>query len=168
LAKLGRPEGFLDRQVHRWLHELDSYRAYAGYPKAAIRGVRGIADWLQRNQPSSGVPGLIHGDFHLGNVLFDRSGPNVVAIVDWEMCTIGDPLLDLGWLLATWPQPGQRRDILGSALARAGGLPNQTDLISNYARNFARDVFGHGVVCRAGLLQTRDPAGRHLRAVVVR
>ena len=48
----------------------------------------------------------MHGDYHAANVMFSRTGPELVAIVDWEMSTIGDPLLDLGWMLATWPRPG--------------------------------------------------------------
>ena len=51
----------------------------------------------------------MHGDYHAANVMFSRTGPDLVAIVDWEMCTIGDPLLDLGWMLATWRYPGQDR-----------------------------------------------------------
>jgi aminoglycoside phosphotransferase (APT) family kinase protein len=50
------------------------------------------------------MPGIIHGDYHLANVMYNSAGPEVVAIVDWELTTIGDPLLDLGWLLATWPE----------------------------------------------------------------
>ena len=65
-----------------------------------------VAAWLDERRPATFAPGIMHGDYHAANVMFSRTGPEVVAIVDWEMCTIGDPLLDLGWLLATWELPG--------------------------------------------------------------
>jgi aminoglycoside phosphotransferase (APT) family kinase protein len=142
LTDFGRPEGFLDRQVDRWLAELDTYGRFSGYPGPAIPELSAVAAWLQRNPPKSWVPGLMHGDFHLGNVLFALEGPGVMAIVDWEMCTVGDPLLDLGWMLATWPQDGEDNDILDSALARAGGLARRDDLIARYESRTSRDV-GH-------------------------
>jgi aminoglycoside phosphotransferase (APT) family kinase protein len=55
-----------------------------------------VADWLQRNRPGAGTPAILHGDFHLGSLLYSRGGPQVAAVVDWEMCTIGDPLLGFG------------------------------------------------------------------------
>jgi aminoglycoside phosphotransferase (APT) family kinase protein len=64
------------------------------------------AIWLQANRPTAFEPGIIHGDYHLANVLFRNDGPELAAIVDWELTTIGDPLLDLGWVLATWPESG--------------------------------------------------------------
>jgi aminoglycoside phosphotransferase (APT) family kinase protein len=64
----------------------------------------------------------------------------VAAIVDWEMCTVGDPMLDLGWLLATWPEPDDSHDIIGTALARAGGLPSREALIRRYGERTGYDV----------------------------
>lgn len=140
LGDFGRPTDFLDRQVLRWQCELESYSLHKGYSRPDIPGLADVADWLKCNQPRSSAPGVMHGDFHLGNVMFSRSGPEVVAIVDWEMCTIGDPLLDLGWMLATWPGPGERDDMLGSALARLGGLPDAEHLIGRYEAQSGRDV----------------------------
>lgn len=104
LADFGKPDGFLERQVPRWLSELESYQQYEGYPGPQIPGIEQVAGWLEEHRPSNWMPGIMHGDYHAANVMFSRTGPEVVAIVDWEMCTIGDPLLDLGWLLATWRQ----------------------------------------------------------------
>jgi aminoglycoside phosphotransferase (APT) family kinase protein len=78
----------------------------------------------------------MHGDYHAANVMFSRTGPEVVAIVDWEMCTIGDPLLDLGWLLATWGQSAA----FGGALFDKGGLAGTDDLVERYACNTTRDL----------------------------
>ena len=89
----------------RWLAELESYNAFDNYPGPDIGDVSAVASWLEQNTPTSWAPGIMHGDYHAANVMFSPTGPDVVAIVDWEMCTIGDPLVDLGWMLATWYQP---------------------------------------------------------------
>ncbi len=138
LADFGRPEGFLDRQVGRWMGELDSYTRYEGYPGSEIPGLERVAAWLDVNRPQSYTPGILHGDYHLANVMYANDGPRLAAIVDWEMCTIGDPLLDLGWLVATWPDaeyPG-----VAVALAHLGGLPTTSELVARYAADSNRDL----------------------------
>lgn len=140
LGGFGRPDGFLERQVGRWLAELESYRELDGYAGGTLPGVDMIADWLERRRPASWTPGLIHGDYHLANVMYSRQGPEVVAVVDWEMATIGDPLLDLGWLLALWPDDTDGPDVLDSRLAAAGGLPTGAELVARYAQRSSRDL----------------------------
>jgi aminoglycoside phosphotransferase (APT) family kinase protein len=139
LADFGRPEGFLERQVGRWMKELDSYGRYEGYPGPDIPGLDRVAGWLERNRPTTWTPGILHGDYHLANVMYAYDGPRLAAIVDWEMCTIGDPLLDLGWLLATWPDENGLPSAAG-ALAQAGGLPSGDELIARYAAGSTRDL----------------------------
>lgn len=138
LGDYGKPEGFLERQVPRWLSELESYSRHEGYPGPEIPGVGDVADWLEANRPNSFQPGVMHGDYHLANLMYRHDGPEVAAIVDWEMSTVGDPLLDLGWLLATWP--GDDGMDVGAALAAAGGLPTATELIAQYAQRSDRDL----------------------------
>jgi aminoglycoside phosphotransferase (APT) family kinase protein len=138
LGDFGKPEGFLERQVPRWLSELESYRAFENYPGPNIPGVHDVATWLEQGRPSVWTPGIMHGDYHAANVMFSRTGPEVVAIVDWEMCTIGDPLLDLGWLLATWDQSGGSSPF-GGTLFEMSGLASNSDLVEQYARNTTRD-----------------------------
>jgi aminoglycoside phosphotransferase (APT) family kinase protein len=135
LRDLGKPEGFLDRQVPQWLGTLDKYAALDGYPGHQLPQVDEIAHWLTRHQPSSFLPGIMHGDFHLANLMFRNDGPQVAAIVDWEMCTLGDPLLDFGWLLATWPQ-----DNAVGTLGTISALPTRTELIAHYAAAGQRPV----------------------------
>ena len=139
LAEFGKPAGFLERQVPRWLSELDSYREYENYPGPQIPGVQQVASWLERHRPSTWTPGIMHGDYHAGNVMFSPTGPDVVAIVDWEMCTIGDPLLDLGWLLTTWRQP-DGSIVFSHAVADHDGLAGTDDLLQRYAANTTRDL----------------------------
>ncbi|WP_214319852.1 phosphotransferase family protein [Nonomuraea sediminis] len=130
LPGFGHPEGFLERQVPRWLGELDSYGRLDGYPGPDIPHLDGTAAWLEANRPAGFTPGIMHGDYHFANLMFAHDGPRVAAIVDWEMCTIGDPLLDLGWLLATWP----------SNNGHVPGLPSPEELVAYYAELSDRDL----------------------------
>jgi len=140
LADLGRPEGFLERQVPRWLAELESYSRHEGYPGPQVPGLDEVAGWLERNRPAVFAPGILHGDYHFANLLFAHDGPRLAAIVDWEMCTIGDPLLDLGWLVATWPD--ERGPGAGpmAPLAGVGGWAKPAELCARYAEVSGRDV----------------------------
>lgn len=139
LADFGKPAGFLERQVPRWLSELESYSSFENYPGPDIGDVDAVASWLQTNLPPTFEPGIMHGDYHAANVMFSRTGPELVAIVDWEMCTIGDPLLDLGWMLATWYRPGHE-PVLPNQLMAAGGLATPDELVARYAANTTRDL----------------------------
>jgi aminoglycoside phosphotransferase (APT) family kinase protein len=139
LADFGRPDGFLDRQVDRWLGELASHQKLPGYPEVELPHVSTVAAWLRERVPATWEPGLMHGDYHACNVMFRRDAPAVAAIVDWEMATIGDPLLDLGWLLATWELDYAPEEFAGR-LIRAGGLPTADELVERYAGTSARSL----------------------------
>ena len=79
----GRPEGFLQRQVPRWLAEFDRYRGTAGYPGPEFGELDRVADWLERYRPTDSRPGILHGDYHIANVMYRYDSPVVAAIVDW-------------------------------------------------------------------------------------
>ena len=131
LADFGKPDGFLERQVPRWLSELESYSGFDNYAGPDIGDVTGVAAWLRENTPTRWLPGIMHGDYHAANVMFSHTGPDVVAIVDWEMCTIGDPLLDVGWMLVCWPGEPTTIDA-GARLAELGGLATRAELLEAY------------------------------------
>ncbi|MEO8814530.1 MAG: phosphotransferase family protein, partial [Mycobacterium sp.] len=139
LTDFGKPAGFLERQVPRWLSELESYKQFDGYPGPDLPGLDDVAAWLEQHRPSSWQPGIMHGDYHAANVMFSRTGPEVVAIVDWEMSTIGDPLLDLGWLLATWRQH-DGSSVFSHTLTGMDGLASTDDLLARYAEGTDRDL----------------------------
>lgn len=104
LADFGRPVGFHSRQVSRWLAQLESVKGYPGWPGAeGLPGLARLADWLNAHCPQQFQVGIQHGDFHLSNVMFRHDSAELAAVVDWELATLGDPLLDLAWLVVTWP-----------------------------------------------------------------
>jgi len=135
LGDYGKPEGFLERQVERWTKELESYNSLEGYPGPEIPGLSEVSAWLSANIPPVSQVGIMHGDFHLANLLFSTTEPELSGIVDWEMSTIGDPLVDLGWLLATWP--GEGAITVGPAMAfnHLEGFASPAELIAHYAEH---------------------------------
>jgi aminoglycoside phosphotransferase (APT) family kinase protein len=133
LEGFGRPEGFHERQVDRWLAHLEAFRF------REIPGLEEAAAWLRRYRPRSYVPGILHGDYQFANVMFAHGAPaRLVAIVDWEMATVGDPLLDLAWVVMSWPDPGEERTSAG--YVDYTGMPSRAELLGRYARHSGRAV----------------------------
>jgi aminoglycoside phosphotransferase (APT) family kinase protein len=170
LGELGKPDGWLERQVERWRSHLASYDAIEGYRGADIPGVDQVATWLDERTPTSWSPGLIHGDFHFANVLIHPTRGELAAVVDWELATIGDPLLDLGHLLATWPTSGAGVAAGLGTLA----LPSPDDVIAQYAKGSSRDLshvgWYHVLACyRLGIIlegtNARADAGQAPREI---
>ncbi len=137
LAELKRPGSFLQRQVPQFLRLLESYRHEHYAPESLA--VTDLAEWLQANCPPDGKPGIMHGDPHLSNVLLRRDKPELAAFVDWEMCTVGDPLLDLGWMLICWPLE-TNTITAGAELAALGGLATRGELLDAYAAAGGRET----------------------------
>jgi aminoglycoside phosphotransferase (APT) family kinase protein len=130
LGELKRPGSFVARQVPQFMRLLESYR-HEHYAPESFPSVAVLAEWLTANLPPEAEPGVMHGDCHLNNVLLRRDVPELAAFIDWEMSTIGDPLLDLGWLLVCWPD-GPNPIQAGAALADLGGLASRTELLNAY------------------------------------
>lgn len=137
LAELKRPGSFLERQVPQFLRLLESYR-HDRYDPASL-AVTELSDWLMSNRPPDGRPGILHGDPHLSNVLLRRDKPELAAFVDWEMCTVGDPLLDLGWMLICWPLE-TNTITAGAQLAALGGLASRRELLDAYLAAGGRET----------------------------
>jgi aminoglycoside phosphotransferase (APT) family kinase protein len=137
LAELKRPGSFLERQVPQFLRLLESYRHDKYAPESLA--VADLAEWLESNRPADGEPGIMHGDPHLSNVLLRRDKPELAAFVDWEMCTIGDPLLDLGWMLICWPLDTYTITA-GAKLAALGGLASRRELLDAYLAAGGRET----------------------------
>jgi aminoglycoside phosphotransferase (APT) family kinase protein len=144
LADFGKVDGYLERQVPRWRAQLEGYRDFSGWPGTdGIPGVNTVAAWLETNRPHAFTPGIIHGDYHIANVMFHPDSPRLAAIIDWELATIGDPLIDLGWLLATWPMPGQTT-MKRLRVEPWDGFPTADELVAHYGAGSPRDLSAVG------------------------
>lgn len=136
LEEFGRPEGYLARQVPRWESQ---FRRNQTRELPMFDRVR---TWLAENTPSEQPAALLHGDFHLDNCLVSVHRPEVVSIVDWEMSTIGDPLVDVGLFLALWGRRPVTRPAMPrlQAVSRSGKVIDRRDLVVRYADRTGRDV----------------------------
>jgi aminoglycoside phosphotransferase (APT) family kinase protein len=135
LDDLGRPDGFHERQVDRWTGFLERIkgRELPGFAEAAA--------WLRANRPLDYVPGLMHGDYQFANVMYRHGAPaTLAAIVDWEMGTVGDPKLDLGWVIQSWPDDTSVADTSGSAYVDMVGMPARDQVLDHYATVSGRQV----------------------------
>ncbi len=141
LADLGRLDGFLERQVPRWRAQLKAYSDHPGWPgPGEIPGVEEVGAWLEANRPKDFTPGIMHGDYHLKNLLFRHDGPEIAAVVDWELTTIGDPLIDVGWLVATWRPPGEDASSATIVIEPWEGFPEAQEVVARYGELTGRDM----------------------------
>src|SRR5262249_2215979 len=106
LADFGKADNWHGRQVSRWRTQLESYRDMENYPGHALPHVDATGVWLDANIPADRRIGLIHGDFQYPNVMYHLDQPTISGLIDWELSTLGDPLLDLGWMLSSWSEDG--------------------------------------------------------------
>lgn len=144
LSTLGKPSGFVSRQVQGWTERWVRART------TDVPELEAAASWLAEHvPPDPGRPGVVHGDFKLDNVLLDTSDPTrVVGVLDWEMCALGDPLVDVGIFLGYWlARPGERAagspDALSTVTDRPGWLSREA-LLERYATKSGRDLTGIG------------------------
>src|SRR4051794_4087283 len=136
LARLGKPTGYLERQLRRWtgLWEVNATRELADCLE--------IGELLKASMPESPPSTVVHGDYRLGNVMVGLDAPaRLVAILDWEMATIGDPLADLGYLSVSWTEPGaDDHPLLLAPVTARPGFPSRDELVARYAERTGRDV----------------------------
>jgi aminoglycoside phosphotransferase (APT) family kinase protein len=151
LEGFGKPDGYLDRQVPRWLGQLERYKT------REIPEVEEAGRWLAAHTPAMQDPTVIHGDYKLDNVMFHPQLPVApVAVLDWEQATIGDPLVDLGWLLGLWLDDGEPASFFGGAnvaLLGSGPVPSRADLADRYAAATGRDLSNLAFYCVLGLFK---------------
>src|SRR5207253_4240444 len=136
LQDLGRPDGFHERQVDRWTAFLERIkgRELPGFDEAAA--------WLRAHRPIDFIPGLMHGDYQFANVMYEHGGPaRLAAIVDWEMGTVGDPKLDLAWVVQGWPTDEQlvSGDIT-SGYVDMHDMPTVDQVVQHYGEASGRQV----------------------------
>nr|MDQ3293304.1 phosphotransferase family protein [Actinomycetota bacterium] len=135
LSDLGRPDGYHERQVDRWLAFLDRIEG------REIPGLDVASAWLRAHRPIDFIPGLMHGDYQFANVMYHHGGPaRLAAIVDWEMGTVGDPKLDLAWVVASWPEAPTPIGEPPGGYVDMSGMPSRADVVARYAEVSGRQV----------------------------
>ena len=138
LEGYGKPTGYLDRQLRRF-NGLWEYNKTRELPI-----IQEVAGWLEENKPKSPEATIVHGDYRLGNVMLANDPPaRVIAIFDWELSTIGDPLADLGYMTVTWAEaedPADTSFASLSAVTRQSGFPTRAELIARYEERTGRSV----------------------------
>ena len=141
LEDFGKPGKFLERQVDRWAGQLASYKERYGYERRKLEGYEVLEEWLRAHAPKDERTGIIHGDVGTPNMMFKWGPPaRLAAMIDWELSTIGDPMIDMGWFT------GGMRDERFPDLTNAAGLndpgkfPTRQELVRYYCAGTGRDA----------------------------
>ena len=136
LGELGEPDGFITRQIEGW------YRRWHAAKTEEVTDMESVYLWLKSHQPRTTAYSIVHNDFKLDNVMFDASDPGkVVAVFDWDMCTLGDPLNDLGALLSYWSEPSDPPYSQGMAMMPTdAGFMTRQELVERYALKSGRSI----------------------------
>lgn len=134
LGDLGRKEGYIERQLKRWQGQFE---------KARTRDVPSVVeahDRLAASVPEQRGATIVHGDYRLDNCMIDPATGEVVAVLDWEICTLGDPLADLGLLMVYWTEPDDPFGALPGAATTLAGFPGRAEMVAAYEAASGRDV----------------------------
>ncbi len=135
LGDLGRPDGFHERQVDRWTAFLERIKG------RELPGFDAASAWLRAHKPIDFVPGLMHGDYQFANVRYRIGAPaRLAAIVDWEMGTVGDPKLDLAWMVQGWPDDTTSDHADGVTYVPMRGMPTRDEVVAHWSSVAGRQV----------------------------
>jgi aminoglycoside phosphotransferase (APT) family kinase protein len=137
LGDFGRPEGFLERTLHGWRK-----RAEIAASDVSLNLTHDLVNWLTDHIVPDQEPSLLHGDFKLDNVILDLTGGRVIAVIDWDLATRGDPLFDLATMLSYWPQPNDPAVMhqLGQMPSAGHQFPRREDVVQKYAAVTGRNI----------------------------
>jgi aminoglycoside phosphotransferase (APT) family kinase protein len=133
LGDLGKKEDYVARQLHRWQGQWEKSKT------RELEPIDRVHEALSARIPEQGPATIVHGDYRLDNMILTDSG-EVAAVVDWELCTLGDPLADVGLLMVYWPERGEDSLALGMPANLAPGFPTREELTSRYAERSGRDL----------------------------
>jgi aminoglycoside phosphotransferase (APT) family kinase protein len=140
LGDFGRPDHWLERQVSRWRSQLEGYSELDGYSGSELPHVDRVGRWLDDNRPRECRIGILHGDYQFANVMFAPDQPKLAAIVDWELSTLGDPLLDLAWMLTAWHEPHDPPGHGGGGGPLWERMPSRQQVVEHYGTVSGRSV----------------------------
>jgi aminoglycoside phosphotransferase (APT) family kinase protein len=136
LGDLGRREGYVERQLKRWRTQWEKSKT------RELPAMEEVYEALSADVPAQHGSGVVHGDYRLGNMLTGADA-RIAAVLDWELCTLGDPLADLGYLMNNWAEPGETGPASrGAALTptAVGGFPSRAEMLAHYRELTGRDV----------------------------
>jgi aminoglycoside phosphotransferase (APT) family kinase protein len=133
LGELGRKEDYVARQLRRWQGQWEKSKT------RELALIDEVHERLESAIPEQGQATIVHGDYRLDNMILTPRG-EVAAVVDWELCTLGDPLADVGLLMVYWPKDGEEATSLGQPANLAPGFPNRDELRARYAEGSGRDL----------------------------
>ncbi len=160
LGEFGHPDGFLERQVRRWGQQWERSKT------RELPAVDELARRLNVALPESGPPTIVHGDYRLDNTMMATDDPGkIVAVLDWEMSTLGDPLADLGLFLLYWGNAGAQIIATGSAIDAQAGFLTSDEIVERYARAEWPPGRRARLVRGVRVLQARDHRRGHPRPV---
>lgn len=135
LIQLGKPEGYVQRQVEGWI------KRYYAAETDKIETMDAVAEWMKTNMPVSGAPAFLHNDYKYDNVILNPDNlAEILGVLDWEMSTVGDPLMDLGASLAYWSEAADAAEIKFFNLTWLPGNLNKQEVIERYASKSGRDL----------------------------
>jgi aminoglycoside phosphotransferase (APT) family kinase protein len=137
VAALGKPDGFVERQIRGWAERWERAKT------EELAAMDALAAWLVERIPPPLAPTVVHNDFKLDNMMLDRSDPGrVVAVLDWDMTTLGDPRIDVGTLLGYWPEASDPPERLAIAMQPTyfDGFPTRAEIVARYAARSGRDL----------------------------
>src|SRR6266851_3770315 len=134
LGDLAKKEDYIARQLKRW------YGQFQQSKTRELPAVDRVHDALKARIPPQGRASVVHGDYRLGNCITETAKGQIVSVLDWEICTLGDPLADLGYVLATWTQSTDPVAGTPGAPSLAPGFPNRDEVLERYAKRSGRDL----------------------------
>jgi aminoglycoside phosphotransferase (APT) family kinase protein len=156
LGDLGRPDGYVERQIGGWTKRYNAART------RNVPSFKKVIKWLEQNRPEDSANCIIHNDWRLDNVVLDADDPGrIIAVLDWEMATLGDPLMDLGSALAYWIEDGEGRMANNFRLqpSHLPGMLTRREIVELYAKESGRAIHDwrfyevYGYFRLAGIIQ---------------
>ncbi|MEE9277374.1 MAG: phosphotransferase, partial [Dehalococcoidia bacterium] len=133
LADYGRPGNYFARQLSRWTRQYESSKT------DDIASIDRLMEWLPANLPDDDATGIVHGDYRLENMLFHPTEPRVIALLDWELSTLGHPLADLAYTCIAYHMEGRRGPLLDAAVIAQTGVLSEEEYVAEYCRRTGRD-----------------------------
>jgi aminoglycoside phosphotransferase (APT) family kinase protein len=173
LSDFGKPGNYFARQIDRWTKQ------YLASVTQDIPAMDSLIEWLPRTVPADDQTAIVHGDYRLDNMILHPTEPRVIAVLDWELSTLGNPLADFTYLLMNWAMPSAQRGGLAELDLKSHGIPSVEETIALYCRHtgragipetdwyFAYNLFRLAAICQGIAGRVRDGTAASPQAVLM-